>query len=119
MDIVEIGRVHAVMERWGERFLGRIYTEHELAYCRGRAPQLAARFAAKEATMKALGTGRRGVGWRDVEVCNDPSGAPSLKLYRRAARRARDLGLHHFAISISHSRDYAVAFVVATRGEAS
>ena len=117
-DIVEIGRVRAMVERWGERFLHRIYTSQELAYCRGRAPHLAARFAAKEAVMKALGTGTRGVGWREVEICKEPTGAPVVRLHGRAAKRAKALGLHHFAISISHSGEYAVAFVVATQGEA-
>ena len=68
IDIVEIPRIKGALERWGERFLQRIYTSQEIAYCRGRAPQLASRFAAKEAVMKALGTGIRGVGWREVEV---------------------------------------------------
>lgn len=117
VDIVEIHRIHAVVERWGERFLHRIYTGQELAYCRGRVPQLAARFAAKEAVMKALGTGTQGVGWKEIEVWKEPTGAPAVRLHGRAAERARALGLHHFAISISHSGDYAVAFVVATQGE--
>jgi holo-[acyl-carrier protein] synthase len=118
VDIVEIGRIRAAVERWGKRFLKRVYTEGEVVYSRGRAPQLAARFAAKEATMKALGTGRRGVAWREVEVANEASGAPILKLHGRAVQRARVLGLQRFAISISHSRDYAVAFVIADQGDA-
>ena len=117
-DIMEIERVRAMAERWGERFLRRIYTSQELAYCRGRAPHLAARFAAKEAVMKALGTGTRGVSWREIEVCTEPTGAPVVRLHRRAAKRAKALGLRHLAISISHSGEYAVAFVVTTQGEA-
>jgi holo-[acyl-carrier protein] synthase len=117
VDIIEIDRMRAVVERWGERFLARIYTSDERAYCRGRAPQLAARFAAKEATMKALGTGIRGVGWKEIEVVREPSGAPSLRLHGRALQKAQSLRLTHFALSISHSRDYAVAFVIASPGE--
>ena len=117
VDIAEIDRIRAVVERWGERFLRRIYTEGERAYCRKRPPQLAARFAAKEAVMKALGTGTRGVGWKDIEVCREKSGAPTVRLHGRAMKRAQTIGLAHFAISLSHSREHAIAFVIATRGE--
>lgn len=113
VDIVEIPRIAAAQGRWGDRFLNRVYTQGEQAYSRGRPAQLAGRFAAKEATMKALGTGIRGVGWREVEVVRERGRAPSLRLHGRAAERARRLGLQHFALSISHSRDYAVAMVVA------
>ena len=112
VDIIEISRVAATVERFGDRFLQRIYTRGEITYCRGRAPQLAARFAAKEAVMKALGTGTRGVGWREVEVTRKHSGEPSIELHGRAAERAAKLGIDRFAISISHSREYAVASVV-------
>ena len=80
VDIVEIDRVARVHSRYGERFLRRIYTAGEIAYCRGRAPQLASRFAAKEAVMKLLGTGVRGVGWRDIEVVRKRGQAPSIRL---------------------------------------
>ncbi len=113
VDIIEISRVRGVLERYGHRFLDRIYTLEEIAYCQGRPPNLAARFAAKEATMKALGTGVRGVGWKDIEVVRHESGAPSIKLRGRAERRARRLGVQEIALSLSHSREYAVAFVVA------
>ena len=112
VDIIEIGRIQGVLERWGQRFLHRIYTEEEIAYCRGRAQNLAARFAAKEATMKALGTGVRGVSWKDIEVVRAKSGAPSIILHGRASLRAEKLGVTELALSISHSREYAVAFVV-------
>ena len=115
VDIIEIHRVGRVAERYGPRFFRRIYTDGELAYCRGRAPQLASRFAAKEATMKALGTGNRGVGWKDIEVVRHESGAPSIKLHGRAERRAQRLGVQEVALSLSHSREYAVAFVVVRR----
>jgi holo-[acyl-carrier protein] synthase len=112
VDIIEIGRVRRVSDRYGQRFFKRIYTEGEIAYCRGRAPQLASRFAAKEAVMKALGTGIRGVGWRDIEVVRRRGQAPSVKLRGGALARARRMGLDHLALSLSHSKDYAVAFVV-------
>lgn len=115
VDLIEIDRIAATLQRYGERFLRRIYTPDEIAYCRGRAPNLAARFAAKEAVMKSLGTGYRGVGWRDVEVVRAPSGAPSPRLHGRARQRAERLGVTEIGISLSHSRGFALAFAVATR----
>ena len=112
VDIIEIDRVAATLARFGDRFLQRIYTTGEIAYCRGRAPQLAARFAAKEAVMKALGTGTRGVGWQEVEVTRKRSGEPGIALHGRAATRAEKLGIDRLALSLSHSRNYAVASVV-------
>lgn len=113
VDIVEIGRVGAVVERWNEKFLSRVYTASELRYCRGRIPELAVRFAGKEAISKALGTGIRGLSWKDMEIVPDPFGKPLVRLHGRAQARADALGLREFAISLSHSRDYAVAMVVA------
>ena len=112
VDIIEISRVQRVLDRYAQRFLNRVYTDGEIAYCRGRAPNLAARFAAKEATMKALGTGVRGVGWKDVEITRQPSGAPAVVLHGRAKLRAQRLGVLDISLSLSHSREYAVAFVV-------
>ncbi len=114
VDIIEIERVAAVIERWRERFLTRVYTEAELRYCRGRIPELAARFAGKEAITKALGTGILGLAWREMEILADPLGKPTVTLHGRARARAESVGLVQFAISLSHSRDYAVAMVVAT-----
>ena len=112
VDIIEIDRVRQVLERYGLRFLQRVFTPGEIAYCRNRAPNLAARFAAKEATMKALGTGVRGVSWRDIEVVRAASGAPGLLLHGRCLARAQRLGVSETSLSMSHSREYAVAFVV-------
>ena len=112
VDIIEIDRITQAIERWGERFLHRIYTTGELDYCRGRAPQLAARFAAKEAVMKALGTGLRGVDWRDIEVVRCRSGRPFIQLQGRAFKVAEQLAVSQVALSLSHSREYAVASVV-------
>lgn len=115
VDFIEIDRVAGVLNRYGARFLQRVFTPGEIAYCRGRAPNLAARFAAKEAVMKSLGTGFRGVGWRDIEVLRAPGGAPSARLHGRARRRAQSLQVSAIAISLSHSRGFAVAVAVATR----
>lgn len=116
VDIVEIPRVQRVLAGYGRRFLERIFTEGEIAYCRGRAPNLAARFAAKEATMKALGTGTRGVSWKDIEVLRRESGEPHIRLHGRAEARAQRLGVVEISLSLSHCREYAVAFVVAQSG---
>jgi len=117
VDIIEIPRIKKTLDRYGERFLKRIFTPDEIAYCRGRSPNLAGRFAAKEATMKALGTGVRGVGWKDIEVIRAESGAPSVKLHGRAKARAEMLKVSELSLSISHSREFAVAFVVAQRAD--
>ena len=116
VDIIELTRVEAALERWGQRFLQRVYTEREIRFCRNRVSELAARFAAKEAVMKALGTGVRGIGWREIEVLPMRSGKPLVFLHGRARQRARALGLQDFAISLSHSRDFAVASVVGGAG---
>lgn len=117
LDIIEIARIQEAVERWGERFLRRIYTEEELCVCRNRVPALAVRFAAKEAVMKALGTGTVGVGWRDIEVLSNADGKPSVGLNGRARERAEELSMGELAISLSHSREYAIASVVGVRIE--
>ena len=99
VDIIEIYRVQNVLDLYGQRFLKRIFTDPEITYCRGRAPNLAARFAAKEATMKALGTGARGVGWKDIEVTRHSSGAPGIQLYGRAKDRALLLNIKEISIT--------------------
>jgi holo-[acyl-carrier protein] synthase len=117
VDLVEIARIAAALRRFGQRFLDRVYTPAEQCLCRGRPPELAARFAAKEATMKALGTGRRGIGWCEVEVLSDRRGRPILALHGRAAARAAVLGLGGFAVSLSHERTVAIAMVVGWGGQ--
>ncbi len=112
IDIIEIGRVQETIARFGDRFLHRIYTEREILFCRGRVPELAARFAAKEAVMKALGTGVRGVGWRDIEVLPMRGGKPLVFLSGRARARAEAMGLGELAISLTHSDEFAIASVV-------
>ena len=113
VDMVEIDRIVAAIERFGVRFLHRIWTERELAYCRGRAPELAARFAGKEAASKALGTGIAGLVWRDVEILPDERGKPLIFLHGGAKERAEQIGLSQWAISLTHSRHMACAMVVA------
>ena len=115
IDIIEIDRVADVIARHGDRFLERIYTRDEIAHCRGRVSELAARFAAKEAVMKALGTGVRGVGWRDIEVLPNRRGKPLVFLYNRGARRAEEIALRGLEISLTHSKLYAIASVVGER----
>ena len=115
IDLVEIDRVERLVERWGGRFLEIVFTPEEIAYCGLRAPQLAARFAAKEAAMKALGTGRRGVGWREIEVITETSGRPTLALHGAALRRAGELGWKSVELSLTHSRTQALALVVVER----
>jgi holo-[acyl-carrier protein] synthase len=113
VDIIEIERVEKVLAKYGQRFLQRVYTPLEAAFCRGRVSELAARFAAKEAVMKALGTGARGVAWREIEVLPNHRGKPLVYLHGRARKRAERIGLEEIDISMSHSRELAVAFVVA------
>ncbi len=115
VDIVEIPRIQQALERYGARFLDRVYTPAEQAYCRGRYPQLAGRFAAKEAVSKALGTGIRRIYWRNIEILPNRLGAPKVTLYGVAKERLERLGFSLLEVSISHSRDNAVATVVAVR----
>ncbi|MCS7056718.1 MAG: holo-ACP synthase [Thermoflexales bacterium] len=118
VDIIHIPRVERAVSRYGARFLQRVFTPYELAYCRGRISELAARFAAKEAVSKALGVGMRilspyGIGWHDAEVLNERSGKPIIRLHGRAASLANELHLAQWAISLTHEQEYAIAFVVA------
>ncbi len=111
VDIIEIARIEKAITRWGERFLHRIYTDAELRLYRKKSSSLAARFASKEAVMKLLGTGRKGVCWKEIETLSHPGGKPLVNLYGRAQIEAQKLGVKGIAISLSHSKDYAVAFV--------
>ena len=116
IDMVEIARLAAVFARRGERFRDRVFTAAEIAYCEGRAEKLesyAARFAAKEAAMKALGTGwGEGVGWHDIEVRRSPAGIPSLEFHGRARERLNEIGAHRAHLSLTHSRGLALAQVI-------
>lgn len=112
-DLIEIERIAAVIDRHGERFLTRVFTANELAACAGRTESLAARWAAKEAVAKALGTGIGQVAWREIEVVLDECRCPALRLHGAAAALANARGLTQWAISLAHDAGFALAFVVA------
>lgn len=116
IDLVEVSRIEEVFARRGDRFRARVFTQGEIDYCERRASKLAsyaARFAAKEAAMKALGTGwSEGVGWVDVEVVSDQSGAPALQLRRRALARMHEIGASRVHVSLTHSGNLAIAQVL-------
>lgn len=113
VDLVEVSRVREAIERHGEKFISRIFTEAEQRECGGRFPSLAARFAAKEATAKALGCGIGVVSWLDIEVRGDENNAPHLYLYGEGEKKAKELGLSIWSVSLSHTESQAIAFVVA------
>jgi holo-[acyl-carrier protein] synthase len=117
IDIVECLRIAQMIERHGELFITRVYTDVEIEYCTTRkaaTQHYAGRWAAKEAVLKALGTGwRRGIGWRDIEIRNDQHGAPIVKLRGGARHIMERAGIHTMHVSISHCRSFAVAYVVA------
>ena len=116
VDLVECARIERSIERFGDRFLQRVFTDGEIKYSMSMkfpARHLAARFAAKEAAMKALGTGwNRGVRWVDIEVCRQPGGRPTIAFHGRAGEIAKELGAAHVALSISHTADQAIAQVI-------
>ena len=116
VDLAEVERIQHSIERYGERFVKRVYTPGEIAYVERKAnkyERYAARFAAKEAGMKAIGTGwRRGVRWQDFEVANLPSGKPTLRLHGVAAEVAARLGVKHISLSMAHTAQQGMAFVI-------
>ena len=114
VDIVEIERVESAITRGGERFLRRVYTETELRTCQDRLPSLASRFAAKEAVMKVLGTGGIGIAWREIEILTGDDGRPSIKLYGQALNKAAELNLKDVSVSLSDSKQHAVAVAIGT-----
>ena len=111
VDIIEISRIEAVIERWGKTFLVRVFTPLELKSF-SNTSSLAARFAAKEAVLKAIGACDKGISWQDIEILAESSGKPMVKLTGKAKLHADASGIAKFNISLSHSRDYAVAFVI-------
>jgi holo-[acyl-carrier protein] synthase len=116
VDIAEVPRIRESIERFGDRFLNRIFTPGEIEYCESKASKFesyAARFAAKEAGMKALGTGwNHGVRWRDIEVSRQPGGRPTITFHGKAAEFAARLGAVHVALSLSHTAQQAIAQVI-------
>jgi holo-[acyl-carrier protein] synthase len=119
-DLTEIARIEKSIDRFGQRFLERVYTPEEIAYCsrkRSAGESFAARFAAKEAGAKALGTGiSRGVSWLEFEVRREPSGKPTLHLSGRAAELAAKLGVGRVSLSLTHGREMAMAVVIFESG---
>jgi len=116
VDLCEVRRIKAAMERYDDRFTQRVYTEGEIAYCNRKAnryERYAARFAAKEAAMKAIGTGMRGgVRWRDFEVTNLRSGRPTMAFHGKAAEYAKRLGVANVSLSMTHTAEQAMAMVI-------
>ena len=117
IDIVSIARIEDMANRHGERFYNRIYTLQEIEYCtskKGKFLHLAARFAAKEAFVKAVGTGFRfGIAWKDIEVSHNNFGKPFLQLHGKALEQANNQNFNHFEISLTHDRTFAAAIVIA------
>jgi holo-[acyl-carrier protein] synthase len=116
VDLAEVARIREAIGRHGARFIQRIYTESEVAYVERKANRFeryAGRFAAKEAGMKAIGTGwKRGVRWQDFEVSNLPSGRPTLRLHGEAARIAEQMGVKNISLSITHTAELGMAHVI-------
>ena len=125
IDIVEIARIKRTVERWGDRFVQRIYSPAEIALCAGRIESLAARWAAKEAVAKLLGVGMRGPGssapsvaFRDIETLTDDDGRPTVTLSGAARARARELHIDSISISLSHDYGLAIAVAIASASSA-
>jgi holo-[acyl-carrier protein] synthase len=114
VDIIEIIRIEEALDRFGNRFLERIFTTQEIEFYRSKVPSLAARFAGKEAVMKLLGTGIKGISWQEIEILKQSGGQPQVNLYGKARLKADSLGIKTINISLSHSKDYAIAFVAST-----
>jgi holo-[acyl-carrier protein] synthase len=113
IDMIEIARLEEIQLRIKTRFLKRVFTSLELAECEGRSASLSGRFAAKEAVSKALGCGIGPIGWQEIEIQRSSNGEPRLQLYGRAQALAQSLGLDTWSVSISHSKEYAIAVAVA------
>jgi holo-[acyl-carrier protein] synthase len=112
IDIIEIKRIEDAILEWQDSFLFKVYTKAELSSCNNAVSSLAARFAAKEAVMKALGTGTVGMRWPDIEIMSDSNGLPVVQLHGSAYEKSLELGIQEFSISISHSDIHAVAVVI-------
>lgn len=112
VDMIEVARIARAMQRHGARFETRFFTAQELAYCDGRPERLAGRFAVKEAVAKALGTGIGDIRWTEIEIICDGRGKPELLLHGRAEALARQRGIVHWSISLSHTGEHALGFAV-------
>ena len=116
IDIIEIARIERAIAQWGDSLLQRIYTEPELRLYRSKPSSLAARFAGKEAIIKALSPKDRRIRWREIEILSESNGQPSVHLYGAAKSRAKELGVSGFAITLSHCKEYAVALATGEAG---
>lgn len=116
VDIAEVPRIAKAIERFGERFLKRVFTDNEIRYCeskQNKTERFAARFASKEAALKALGTGlRMGISWREVEVTRLPGGRPTMTFHGVAAQFAAKMGMKRAHLSLSHTEEHAIAYVI-------
>jgi holo-[acyl-carrier protein] synthase len=112
VDLVEIERFKEVVNRFGDKFIRRIFTPIEISEIKENIPSLAARFAAKEAAAKALGTGIGLVGWQEIEITRNDAHQPFLNLYGDAARVGKETGITNWSVSLSHTNNYAIAIVV-------
>jgi holo-[acyl-carrier protein] synthase len=112
IDLLDIHRLQATLDRYGERFLSRIFTPGEVADCKGNIASLAARFAAKEAASKALGTGIGPIRWQEIEIVRGRERQPLLRLHGAAAAKAGELGIREWSVSLSHTQGQAIAMVV-------
>ena len=121
VDLVKVERIERVVSRWGKRFVDRVFTDEEAHACYGRRSSYAAfalRFAAKEAFSKALGLGmRKGIRWRDIEVFNNSSGKPHLRLSGVASQICKESGINHIHLSLSDDGEYGIAMVILERGD--
>jgi len=111
-DIIEISRIEKAIANFGDKFLHRVYSEREIKLYGKQLPSLAARFAAKEAVMKVLNAGGKGIGFHDIEILSEPDGKPFVEMHGTALKLARSQGIAEIAISLSHSRDNAVAMAI-------
>ncbi len=111
IDIIEIARIEKVISLWGDSFLHRVYTKPELKLYHNQPSSLAARFAGKEAVIKTLAPQTQGISWKEIEILPEPGGKPTVHLYGKAQHQADSLGLDGLVISLSHSKEYAIAFV--------
>ena len=115
IDIVKNSRIKNLIEKYGERFLNKVYTKAEISYCQQKinsAPSFAARFAAKEAVLKALGTGMRKNSWQDIEILNNKLGKPEVNLSEETKKRAEELEVSAIFLSMSHEKEYSIAQIV-------
>jgi holo-[acyl-carrier protein] synthase len=111
-DIVEIADFDHAIKTWKDKFIQRLYTEEEIKSCQKRINTFAAHFAAKEAVIKALGGNIKGFNWKNIEVLSNEDGAPYIKISGTVLKRANDLGIRSFSVSLSHSKNFAIAFVL-------